>query len=170
MLWLNVSGLAAMSVCIASRSPLKSGVRTSTAQPGTCSLISRMVSAKMEDPPSFNSSRFTLVITACLRSIFFAASATRWGSSRASSVGLPVSTLQKAQRQVLRRSAVGGRGDGFVLPAVPHLEGSRAVLQHFQRDLSAGHSFSYPSRLRQYTTAPAEDRAVLSIAREGDVG
>jgi hypothetical protein len=66
-----------MSVFIASRSPLKSGVRTSTAQPGIWSRISRMVSAKMKAPPSFSSSRLTLVMTACLRPIFFAASATR---------------------------------------------------------------------------------------------
>src|SRR5215207_6925668 len=53
------------------------GVRTSTAQPGISSLIARIVAAKMEAPPSASSSRFTLVITACSRPIFFAASATR---------------------------------------------------------------------------------------------
>src|SRR5918999_3000928 len=39
-------------------------------------------------------------MTACLRSIFSAASATRYGSSRSSSVGRPVRMLQKPQERV----------------------------------------------------------------------
>ena len=50
--------------------------------------------------PSGSSSRFTLVMTACSRPICFAASATRCGSSRSSSCGLPVRTAQKPQERV----------------------------------------------------------------------
>src|SRR4028119_1086632 len=83
MLWLKVLGAAAMPVRRASRLPLKSVVRTSTAQPGTCSLICRITAAKIEAPPSESSSRLTLVITACSRAIFLAAAATRPVGARA---------------------------------------------------------------------------------------
>ena len=104
-----------MTVFMASRSPLKSGVRTSTAHPGTWVRISRR-RAKTAAPPSASSSRFTLVITACLRPICPAASATRLGSSRSSSVGLPVRT--RRSRRAGADVAEDHEGGGPVVPAL----------------------------------------------------
>src|SRR4028118_318759 len=160
MLWLKVSGLASMTVRIARRSPLKSGVSTSTAQPGTCPLISRIVAAKMPPPPSESSSRFTLVTTACSRPILFAASATRWGSSRSRPVGLPVSTaaapggvggLRGVQLGRLAREygaeAAGAGADvaedherrGPVVPALPDVRATGLLAHRVQ--VQAAHGF-----------------------------
>ena len=49
------------------RLPWKSGIRTSTPQPGMRSRMARMVSANSSAPPSLRSSRLTLVITAKLQ-------------------------------------------------------------------------------------------------------
>ena len=47
VLWLSTSGTASMTVCSASRSPLKSGISTSISVPGERRRLSRMVWAKM---------------------------------------------------------------------------------------------------------------------------
>ncbi|CAB4610664.1 unannotated protein [freshwater metagenome] len=61
-----------------------------------------MVSAYNHAPSSSRSSRVTPVIVAYLSPIDCTDSATRRGSSRSSSSGLPVSILQKSQRRVQR--------------------------------------------------------------------
>ena len=80
--------------------PLKSGTRTSIAVAGFRLRIARMVAAHTEAPPSASSSRATLVMTQCRRPIVATASATRAGSPRSSSVGLPVWIAQKLQDRV----------------------------------------------------------------------
>ena len=61
----------------AGQSPLKSGISTSTAQPGMRARISRMHAAKTGAPPSLWSSRFTEVMTAWRSPMRATASATR---------------------------------------------------------------------------------------------
>jgi hypothetical protein len=100
-LWLRISGRSSSTTCSASQFPRKSGIRTSTVQPGCSFRIRRIVSAKIGAPPSFRSSRFTLVTTAWRSPISLTASATRRGSSQSSpSSGRPVITAQKPQLRV----------------------------------------------------------------------
>ncbi len=100
VLWLSTSGRASITVLRASRSPLKSGIRTSTSQPGTRARIAAMLAAKISAPPSGRSSRFTEVSTAWVSAISATASATRSGSSRSTSPGRPVFTSQNPQARV----------------------------------------------------------------------
>ena len=67
---------------------------------GEASLTSRTVWYQISAPRSFNSSRLTDVITACLTRIKTIASATRRGSSVSYSFGRPVATAQKVQLRV----------------------------------------------------------------------
>ncbi len=76
-------------VCNAARSPWKSGINTSTVNPGLASRARTIVSANIAAPPSGNSSRFTDVITAWRTPMIRIASATRTGSSRSSPSGPP---------------------------------------------------------------------------------
>src|SRR6185436_9153924 len=80
--------------------PLKSGIKVSIVTPGEISLTAFTVAAQIAAPPSFSSSRFTDVITACFTPINLMAFATRSGSSQSSSVGNPVCTAQKPQERV----------------------------------------------------------------------
>src|SRR5579883_1035722 len=59
MLWLRMSGSASSTVRRAPGSPLKSGMRTSTLQPGTRARMSRIVRANIPAPPSRRSSLST---------------------------------------------------------------------------------------------------------------
>ncbi len=86
----------------ASRSPLTSEMRTSTAVPGLARRTAAMVSAKAPAPPSARSSRATQVITAWARPIRATASATRSGSAGSSGSGWRVSTWQKPHARVHR--------------------------------------------------------------------
>ena len=63
-------------------------------QSGTRSRVSRIVSAKMNAPPSARSSRSTEVMTAYCSCIRATASATRAGSAVSSSLGRPCATAQ----------------------------------------------------------------------------
>jgi hypothetical protein len=63
MLWLKTVGAAASTVASARRSPLKSGVSTSTPACGSARLTASTVAAKCAAPPSSRSSRFTEVST-----------------------------------------------------------------------------------------------------------
>ncbi len=101
MLWLKISGPSATTALTASRLPWKSGVRTSTVVPGARTRISRMVSAKIEAPPSGRSSRSTEVTTAWRSPMRATASPTRRGSSTSTSPPRrPLFTAQKAQARV----------------------------------------------------------------------
>src|ERR1044072_1983817 len=64
VLWLSTSGSASSTAFKASSSPLKSGIKTSTRQPGFKARTCRMVSAQCAAPPSRRSSRVTEVMTA----------------------------------------------------------------------------------------------------------
>ena len=59
-----------------------------------------IVSAQCIEPPSGRSSRFTEVMTACLRSRCLTASATCVGSIGSRSIGLPLLTAQNPQCRV----------------------------------------------------------------------
>ena len=83
-----------------SGSALKSGISSSTPQPGSWAWIWRTVSAYSHAPPSGRSSRATPVTVAYFRPIVATLSATRRGSSASKSAGLPVSIWQKSQRRV----------------------------------------------------------------------
>jgi hypothetical protein len=80
--------------------PWKSGVSTSTWQPGAWMRIWRITPTKAKAPRSGRSSRSTDVITAWRRPMRAMERATRAGSSGSFQVGLPVLTLQKPQRRV----------------------------------------------------------------------
>src|SRR6478735_12549938 len=67
---------------------------------GLIFFVSTTVLYHTSAPRSFNSSRFTEVITACLTPINLMASATRLGSSRSYSVGRPVATAQNVHDRV----------------------------------------------------------------------
>ena len=67
MLWLSTSGRARTTVFSPGREPSKSGMRTSTLQPGVSWLILRIHMANMKAPPSVRSSLFTEVMTQYLR-------------------------------------------------------------------------------------------------------
>ncbi|MNE55169.1 hypothetical protein D3C80_1499930 [compost metagenome] len=100
ILWLRISGFASITTRSDSSFPKKSGISTSTEHSGSRARIAFIDSAKMRAPPSFKSSRATLVTTQWRRFIFSAASATRFGSSKSSSVGIPVFTAQKRHARV----------------------------------------------------------------------
>ena len=68
--------------------------------PGTRARVSRIVSAKMDAPPSARSSRSTDVMTANCSPMRATASATRAGSAVSSSVGLPWATAQYEHARV----------------------------------------------------------------------
>src|SRR6476646_10970259 len=59
-----------------------------------------MVLYHIIEPPSFNSSLSTDVMTSCLIFIKFMSSATRCGSFQSTDDGLPVATAQKPQLRV----------------------------------------------------------------------
>ena len=99
-LWLKTSGRSAITLASGISSPRKSGVSTSTLQPGASRLIERITPTNAREPRSGRSSRSTLVITAWRRPIRFTDCATRSGSSGSTACGLPVLTLQKPQRRV----------------------------------------------------------------------
>ena len=67
MLWFRISGRASITSRRASATPWKSGVSTSTRQPGACRRISMMTFTNACAAPRLSSSRFTLVITACFK-------------------------------------------------------------------------------------------------------
>ena len=69
-------------------------------QPGTRARVCRIVSAKMDAPPSARSSRSTEVMTAYCSRMRSTASATRPGSAVSSSVGRPCATAQYEQARV----------------------------------------------------------------------
>ena len=101
---------------------------TSIVHPGIFSRSRRMVSAKMGAPPSFRSSRLTLVTTACFTPISRAASATRLGSSQSRpSSGRPVFTAQNPQLRVQTFPRIMN----VAVPAVQHspIFGQRALWQ-----------------------------------------
>jgi hypothetical protein len=79
---------------------LKSGINTSIEQPGSTSRIRRITIAKMGEPPSRRSSRFTDVMTACFKSMDFTAWATRSASPQSIRVGLPCLMSQNPQVRV----------------------------------------------------------------------
>jgi len=68
---------------------LEVGISTSMRHSGTRWRVGGSSSAKMNAPPSARSSRSTDVMTACRSAIRSIASATRAGSARSSSFGLP---------------------------------------------------------------------------------
>jgi hypothetical protein len=100
MLWFSTSGPASSTVRSDDSLPWKSGTSTSIRHEGMRSRVRRIVSAKMEAPPSAWSSRSTDVMTAYCRSMRAIASATRAGSARSSSVGRPCATAQYEQARV----------------------------------------------------------------------
>ena len=83
-----------------SGSALKSGISSSTPVPGLTAWIWRTVSAYSHAPPSGRSSRATPVTVAYRSPMAWTLEATRRGSSRSSSSGLPVSIWQKSHRRV----------------------------------------------------------------------
>ena len=99
-LWLKTSGRSAITRASGISSPRKSGVSTSTLQPGAIRRIDRITPTKALAPRSGRSSLSTLVITACRSPIRLTDCATRSGSSGSWKVGLPVLTLQNPQRRV----------------------------------------------------------------------
>ena len=64
MLWASTSGRAPNTSASRSRAALKSGISSSTPQPGTVAWISRAVCAYSHAPPSARSSRATPVTVA----------------------------------------------------------------------------------------------------------
>ena len=82
------------------RSPLQSGISTSTATPGVCARIASIVATNALAPPSSRSSRATAVTTACAMPMRRTASATRCGSPGSSATGWLVSTRQKPHARV----------------------------------------------------------------------
>ena len=81
-------------------SALKSGMSSSTPQPGMAAWISRQTCAYSHAPPSARSSRATPVTVAYFRPMAATDSATRRGSPSSSGSGLPVSIWQKSHRRV----------------------------------------------------------------------
>src|SRR5215212_4927969 len=118
MLWLKVSGRASMTVLMASLSPLKSGVRTSTAQPGTWARISRMVAAKIAAPPSSSSARF---IDVELRRLA--------GENGAEAAGAGADVAQDHE------------GRGAVVPALADVRAARLLADGVE--VEAAHGLSY---------------------------
>ena len=100
MLCARTSGAAAKTSASRPGSALKSGISSSTPQPGMAAWISRQVCAYSQAPPSGRSSRATPVTVAYFRPIAATDSATRRGSSLSSGCGLPVSIWQKSHRRV----------------------------------------------------------------------
>src|SRR5262245_45649543 len=95
------SGGAASSIPSATPSrPRKSGTRTSIVVAGEACLTSAMHFTKCPAPPSFRSSRSTLVTTT-YRSFSAAMVSARWrGSSASGASGRPCATSQNGQRRV----------------------------------------------------------------------
>ncbi len=100
MLWARTSGRALKTSASRSGSALKSGMSSSTPQPGMAAWISRAVCAYSQAPPSGRSSRATPVTVAYFRPMATTDSATRRGSPSSSGCGLPVSIWQKSHRRV----------------------------------------------------------------------
>ncbi len=100
MLCARTSGRAPKTSASRSASALKSGMSSSTRQPGMAAWISRQTCAYSQAPPSARSSRATPVTVAYFRPIAATDSATRRGSPSSSGAGLPVSIWQKSQRRV----------------------------------------------------------------------
>src|ERR1035441_8871878 len=100
MLCASTSGRAEKTSASCPGSALKSGISSSTPQPGTSWWICRQVCAYSQAPPSSRSSRATPVTVAYRRPIALTDSATRRGSSVSSGPGLPVAIWQKSQRLV----------------------------------------------------------------------
>ncbi len=100
MLCARTSGRAPKTSASRSASALKSGMSSSTPQPGMAAWISRQTCAYSQAPPSARSSRATPVTVAYFRPIAATDSATRRGSPSSSGAGLPVSIWQKSQRRV----------------------------------------------------------------------
>src|SRR5690606_34736021 len=80
--------------------PRKSGIKVSSVVSGLSLRIALTVSAQIVEPPSFNSSRSTELITQCFTSIRRTESATRFVSSISTAKGGPVATAQKEQERV----------------------------------------------------------------------
>src|SRR5665213_1877089 len=97
ILWLTTFGAASIMRCIFSFSALKSGMSVSKVVWGLDSRTALMVCCQIIEPPSFNSSLSTDVITACFTFINKIASATRFGSCKSAANGFPVATAQKPQ-------------------------------------------------------------------------
>jgi hypothetical protein len=106
VLWFSTSGRASTTIRSPRRLPWKSGISTSTRQPGAWRRISSITSAKARAPPTRSSSRLTLVMTACCSPSWprpgprAAARQSRWGSGR------PLGTAQKPQRRVHRLPSI----------------------------------------------------------------
>ena len=99
-LWLRMSGAASVTTARFSHFPWKSGISVSIVVVGVRRRMARMVRAQMSLPPSFRSSRSTLVMTQCFTPISSTLRATRAGSKGSTASGLPVATLQKPQLRV----------------------------------------------------------------------
>src|SRR5690242_7936769 len=100
ILWLTTSGAASIIRCIFSASALKSGIKVSSVVFGANFLTALIVCCQIIDPPSFNSSLSTEVITACFTFMREIASATLLGSCKSAGSGRPVATAQKPQLRV----------------------------------------------------------------------
>ncbi len=100
MLCASTSGRAANTTPSGPGSALKSGIRSSTPQPGTARWISAHVCAYSQAPPSGWSSRQTPVTVAYRKPIARTDSATRLGSAVSSGSGFPVAIWQKSHRRV----------------------------------------------------------------------
>src|SRR5689334_99960 len=100
MLWASTSGRARNTTASRAASALKSGMSSSTPQPGTAAWISTQVCPYSQAPPSARSSRATPVTVAYRSPIAETDSATRRGSPVSSGSGLPVVIWQKSHRLV----------------------------------------------------------------------
>ena len=100
MLCASTSGRALNTSASRPGSALKSGISSSTPQPGTAAWISRAVCAYSHAPPSPRSSRATPVTVAYASPIVATDPATRRGSPVSSGCGRPVPIWQKSQRRV----------------------------------------------------------------------
>ena len=120
---------------------LKSGVRTSTAHPGTARCSARTTAAKCAAPPSGRSSRSTDVITTCFKPSSATARATLSGSAGSGGAGgRPVATAQKPQRRVQTSPST-------MIVAVPCVQHSKT----FGQRASSQTVFSESSRISRRT-------------------
>ena len=163
MLWFRISGRAATTMRSDSPLPWKSGVSTSTRQPGACARISRITSAKARAEPRLSSSRLTLVTTACASPSCATAYATRRGSSRSIGSGLPLGTAQKPQRRVQRLPSIMKVAE-FWFQHSPRL--GQLALSHTVCSLARAPASSGCGRSRRRAHAPSATPA-CALARRG---
>ncbi len=96
----RISGAISVTTARFSQFPWKSGIKVSMVVLGVRRRMARMVRAQMSLPPSFRSSRSTLVMTQCFTPINSTLRATRAGSKGSTASGLPVATEQNPQLRV----------------------------------------------------------------------